>query len=326
MAKIRWLTALIQRKEFFLRAGVTFAAILGTISAVIGISGYRPGFIVAIGLAFGALLISVRQHARHWILPQVVVDDIIGWNIDADFYTAVHCPCDRKLAAEAGRLAKKCFSTTFTISSETYEQLRVKNPYILACMTDNDGEFLGYFDAIPVTESFATLFLRGTITEEQITHEDVLPVDGMKSCKYLFIAGLAVWNPDTHAGRRSASMLTWAALKYIERFYIGSHPTTFAVASTETGEVLLKRFKLKVQTAASSRKDKYNLYSIAATRDEIGRRLAYLPDWSGLCRLGWSKNKSTVTNGRRLRARLPKTNARKRGSRTSVTTRLNILL
>jgi hypothetical protein len=321
MAKARWLTALVQRKEFFLRAGATFGAISGMISAAVGITGYHPNLILIVLLAMGALTLSVTIHFRYWILPQVMVDDIIGSDIDAGFYTTVHCPCDGKLAMEAGRLAKKCFSTTFTISSEVYEQLRAKNSYILACMTDNNGQFLGYFDAIPVKESFAELFLRGTITEEQITHEDVLSPDKMKTCKYLFIAGLAVWHPDAHAGRRSASMLAWAALKYAERFYGSSEPLTFAVASTRTGEALLKRFKLRLGCAASARKDKYNLYSVVATRQEIAQRLAYMPDWSGLCRLGWAKSPPKSDNGRRHRPRLPKASARGRESSRSIATR-----
>jgi hypothetical protein len=320
MAKVRWLTALAQRKEFFQRAGATFLVIVGMVSATVGITGYRPHPFVIILLAVLALIISAAINFRRWILPQVVVDDILGWDIDAGFHAVVHCPCDRKLAAEAGRLAKNCFSTTFTIPSDIYEQLRAKNPYILACMTNNNGEFLAYFDAIPVTQSFAELFLRGTITEEQITHEDVLAPDMMKSCKHLFIAGLAVWHPDTHTGRRNASMLAWAALKYIDKFYGSSRPATFAVASTGTGEALLKRFKLELACAASARKDKYNLYSLVATREEIARRLAHMPDWSGLCRLGWSRSRSAPSNGRRKRPRLPPTNPRGRDSSKSTAT------
>src|SRR5438128_10313637 len=143
MAKARWLTALAQRKEFFLRFGATFAAIIGMVSAGIGITGYHFNIVSALALGALALLISLSIHARRWIVPQVIVDDIIGWDIDDNFYTVVHCPCDMKLAAQAGKLAQACFTTTFTIPPETYEQLRVKNSYILACMTDYRGEFLG---------------------------------------------------------------------------------------------------------------------------------------------------------------------------------------
>jgi hypothetical protein len=318
MAKIRWLTALAQRKEFFLRAGTTFVFTLGILSAAIGITGYRPPIWIIAGVVIAILALAIFLQYEHWRVPQVSVEAVLPSEIAAGFYATAHCPCDRGLAMEAGRLAQKCFASTFTIPSPLYEQLRAKNPNILVCLTDNNGAFLGYLDAIPVKESFALPFLQGTITEEQITHDDVLAPAEARSCKYLFIAGLAVWHPETPAGRRSASILAWAALRFLERFYAASQPNTFAVASTGTGEALLKRFDLGIQCPASGRRDHYNLYSVRLTADEIRRRLAYLPDWSGLCRLTWAKATTAPPNGRRVHSRLPKTKARDRVSQRPI--------
>jgi hypothetical protein len=310
MGKATQLMALAQRREFYIRLGATLAAILGIASAILGIMGWHLGLVEGILLTLGTLLVAGITNFRSLIAPQVAVDDILARDIDDSRPTRIHCPVDLKLASKATNLARYCFAASVSIEPSTYEQLRVKNPYILGCLTDHDGEFLGYFDAIPLREEFAHAFLQGLVTETQITHEDVLAPKELASCRYLFIAGLAVCNPETHAGRRNASILVWALLKYLERFYRSARPLSFAVAATKTGDDLLRRFKLPLQSDAASRTDGYNLYSIQLTSEEIARRLACLPDWSKLCLLDWQPNSRGEKNGKRTRRpTLPETNA-----------------
>jgi hypothetical protein len=294
MGKARRLIALVPRKDFFLRLGATFVAILGIASAVLTITGRHFEFLGSLALAAAALIMSCLLHIRRLIAPLVAVDDVLAFDIDDNLQTRVHCPCDLKLSIEAKQLARHCYAASVTIDPDTFEQFRVKNPYILACMTDHDGEFLGYFDAIPLRETFARPFLQGIVTEEQITHEDVLRFEEAESCKYLFISG-------THAGRRSASMLVWALLKYIDQFYGSGRPFVFALAATKAGDELLQRFKLERQTNSTGRIDKYKLYSIALSRQQIARRLAVLPDWTNLCVLNWANNIARVRNGKKPR-------------------------
>jgi hypothetical protein len=306
MGKVRQLMALAQRRQFYIRLGATFAAITGIASAILGIVGWQLGLIEALLLAFGVLLVSGIANFRLLIAPQVVVDDILAQDIDDSRPTRIHCPVDLKLASKAISLARDCFAASVSIEPSAYEQLRVKNPYILGCLTDHDGEFLGYFDAIPIREEFARPFLQGFVTEAQITHEDVLAPKELASCRYLFIAGIAVCDPETHAGRRNASILVWALLKYLERFYRSAKPLAFAVAATKSGDDLLRRFKLPLQGDAASRADKYKLYSIQITSEEIARRLACLPDWSKLCVLDWQPESRAHKSGKKTRRpRLP---------------------
>jgi hypothetical protein len=179
----------------------------------------------------------------------------------------------------------------------------------MACLTDLRGEFMGYFDAIPLVDSFARTFIRGDVTEAQITHEDVLSAEDMSACRYLFLSGIAVWNPDTFSGRRSASILVWAFLRYLEHFYADAGPLIIAIASTSPGDKLLRRFKFDLESDPTSRADKYRLYSIQLTEKGVARRRACLPDWSKLCRLDW-EHKTAVdpaTARRRRRPSLPET-------------------
>jgi hypothetical protein len=326
MGKSGRLRTLAQRKEFFLKFAATFAAIIGIASAGFTITGNYIGAAATAILVLVILIISGLVHLNKLIIPQVAVDDILASNVDVDLRTGLHCPCSLELASEAKRLARSCFVGSVSIEPDTYEQLRVKNPNILACLTDHDGIFLGYFDVIPLKETFARSFLQGLVTEMQITHEHVLSPDEIKSCKYLFISGLAVENPNVHVGRRSASILVWALLKYLDRYYVSVKPMVFAVAAKNAGEELLQRFKLTLRSKGRERLDKYDLYSIMLTHEQIAKRLACLPDWSKLCTLDWSR-KSRVVGTRRTkrphRPAPPKTRAWALNSRrgTSLTSR-----
>lgn len=308
MGKAVLSVAWAQWKRFLLGAGASLVAILGIVSAAFGLLDAHlrtEPILLLIGLA---VIASVILNIKSLITPQVIVDDIIPPDADNNFHLRVHCPCDRKIAREANKLASNCFARSFTIAPEVFEQLRVKNRYILACMTNSRGEFAGYFDVIPVKSSFALPLLNGTITEESITHEDVLSETEMKKCEYLFVSGFAICNPDTHAGRRNANAMAWAILKYLDHFYGSSKPNAFAIAATRSGDELLQRFKIDLMSEGASRRDNSRIYSIILTRAEIVARLAWLPDWSKLCILDWTPNVTVFRGARPRRPRLPQGN------------------
>ena len=289
MGKVRRLVALIREKKFLLSFAASFAGFLGATSAVLSITGIQFQIGTAILIIVGALGLSVAIHLRRLVAPQVAVDDVLySDNIDV-LLTHLHCPCDLSLSNQAKELAQHCYVASVTIEPEIYEQLRVKNPYILACLTDRRGKFLGYFDAIPLEASFANAFLKGTVTEAQITHEDVLGPEKMHLCKYLFIAGLAVAESTSYAGKRNANILVWALLRYLAHFYSTAKPVCFAVAATKEGDHLLQRFNVSLRSEAITRADRYRLYSIELNREQITNRLGYLPDWQLLCTLDWKK-------------------------------------
>jgi hypothetical protein len=214
----------------------------------------------------------------------------------------LHCPCDMRLSSEASKLADDCYSGSITIESAIFEQLRVKNPFILSCLTDRWGNFVGYFDIIPLYEGLGEALFQGRVAEDKISHEDVIPSQQMNNCKYLFISGIAVREPDTYSGRRSASVLVWALLKYLDRYYGRSTPLVFALAATPEGDELLHRFKLRLAPGAELRADKYKLYSVSLSESEISRRLSCLPNWEQLCELPWTTDRERP---RKLRSRRP---------------------
>ena len=287
MGKVGLIKRLIRRKEFMPSFWGTFIAVLALPSAMLTILGMHFSIPLTSGLVLFALLFSAIINRHKWKKPHLPVQYIVPSDIGLLGRMSLHCPCDSRLADEAKRLAHYWYPTE-TISPDRFEQLRVKNRNILVCLTGASGELLGYFDVIPLTESFAHYFLRGIITESEITHEDILADHEMQSCRHVFISGLAVWDPENYADRQNASILVWGLLKYLNHFYSAAQPIALASAATKEGEDLLKKFRLEVGCPAAGRVDKRNMYTGIISREEISKRLACLPDWSLLCSLDWS--------------------------------------
>jgi hypothetical protein len=288
MGTIHRLLANARRKRFYLKFWLTFAGSLAFVSTMLTIAGSHLSLRQSFLLGLTVLIIAVLLNKRELTEPQLSVNDVLPHDFDMIRRTRLNCPCPEVLANQAKQLAAYCYSGNVTIEPSNFEAIVAKNPQVLACLTDDKGLFLGYFDVLPLHNSFAEMFLAGKVAEDQITHHDVCDVSESKSCRYLFISGLAVWNSESFAGRRNASMLVWSLLKYLDNFYSVAKPITFAVAATEEGDSLLHRFRLRVAGNPGDRRDHYKLYSLLLSKEEVSRRIACLPDWSGLCVLDWS--------------------------------------
>src|SRR5436853_5348677 len=221
----------IRRRAFLIRFCGTFLSALCLPSALLTILGKHfsltlTGWLIVCALLF-SLVINWSQ------LRRIQVS-----RISLAVPTIIQCPCNLQRADEVGFLAKYLYGAS-TISRGNYEPLRVKNPYILACLIGNDGQFLGYFDVIPLKESFAKLFLEGRLTEKQITADDVLAPEEMRNCLHVYISGLAVQNPRSYVDCQCTHMLVWGLLKYLDHFYCErERPLAFASAVTKEGEDL----------------------------------------------------------------------------------------
>jgi hypothetical protein len=302
MGTFRRLRTAIWRKGFRLRFWVVFAGILGFTSTVLSLVDKHLSWMQGAALALLSLAIALAASRKQMLEAQLSVDDVIPEEMSRIVRTRVECPCSSDVAQQASRLAQECYGTHFTISATTYDAIWLKNPEVLAALVNEDGNLLGYFDVIPLKDAFAQLFIEGRVTEDQLRHDDVCTVSERAHCKYLFIAGLAVWSPESFSGRRNASMLVWALMRYLEHYYGSMQPLTFAVAATKEGGDILRRFKLKLTTDAANRPDNFRLYSVRLSDYEITRRLACLPDWRGLCVLPWNDNLIPV---RSIRPTLP---------------------
>lgn len=290
MGKASLIRRVLQRREFAVSFWATFVAILALPSALFQIVGTHISLASTIWLVAFALSFSILANRSLWRKRHLPVKDIFP---NTGGRVAIRCPCDLKLADKAKELAKYWYPTD-TISPDRFEQLRIKNPNILACLVGERGNLLGYFDVIPLKPSFAEQFLRGAVIESQITHEDVFAPDELAQCKHVFLSGLAVWDPDSYADRRNANILVWGLLKYLDHFYGGGDRLAFASAATDEGEELLQRFDFQIGSEADVRIDKRRMYQAKLSRDELTKRLGWLPDFGLLCSLDWSPTRIPV--------------------------------
>lgn len=287
MGTLRRVITNAKRKRFYWSLWLTFAGVLAFVSTILGISGGHLSAWQFAVLTAAALLAAVIINRRQLLDVQLSVDDVLPQTIDSSFSTKISCPSTPSEFAKAQALAANCYGASVTIEPHNFDSIRAKNPRVLACLVDDSGLFRGYFDVLPLKDGFAEMFLAGKVAEDQLTHEDIYSIPESGICRYLFISGLAVLDPDSFAGRRYASMLVWALLKYLDHFYSDANPLTFAVAATKEGNDLLSRFRLNLAGVPEARADHYGLYSLRLSKEEISLRVACLPDWSGLCKLDW---------------------------------------
>lgn len=272
-------------KTFIVALVGTFALILGLVSALVTLLGthftIRTTCASIFVSAFAAVVIH-HKRLRSLQMPAEILPDIAD-----DGKRKICCPCTLALSREVAVLARSCFGSD-TIRPERYEQLRVKNPNILACLLSATGSFLGYFDIVPLDDSFGSLFLSGQLGEKDLTHEHVLEPSQMESSKFIYLSGIAVANVASMNGMQNASILVWASLKYLEHFYSRSASITFASAVTPEGEHLLQRLGFILHSGKDTRTDSHSLYCIDLSYERIRSRLRRLPDYGGLVDLPWN--------------------------------------
>jgi len=292
-------------KDSLLTFLATFVALLGIPSALLQMVGthfsIRSTSLLVI-LSFSAAVLVTK---RPWRKRNVPVEGLLFDNDDLRDRRRLRCPADLKILEEVAQLARQCYGKS-TISLSSYVEIWKENPNILVALTGAKGEFLGYFDVIPLKCSFGEFFLAGRVSEKDITKEDVVKPTEIAECKYIYISGLAVANWETYQGQTNANILVWGLLKYLGHFYGRQNSFAFAVAVTKDGEKLLRSFHLELLSEGSCRRDKCSIYGLTLTRSAIRERLACVLDFSLLCTIDWSiKNDEKPLSSSPKRPALP---------------------
>jgi hypothetical protein len=291
-------------KRFLIAFLGTLAAALALPSAVLTLFGGHFSLRSTCIFILGAAALSFAVNKRLLKRAHLPLESIFPEARTKSVCKAIKCPCDGALIGAVAQLARECYGKD-TISRQAYEPLRVKNRYVLACLTSLDGKFLGYFDVIPLSSNFAEMFLNGKLRESDITHEDVVGEEAMASCEYVYLSGIAACNPKTQAGKRNSGILIWAMLKYLDHFYRFSKPLAFATAVTKDGERLLLDFGFSLASEATARRDKHAMYAMRLSHEDIAKSLACIPDLTHLCALDWAPSPQLYSPQGRRPPRLP---------------------
>jgi hypothetical protein len=276
------------RLKFFRDWGLSFAAAISAVSGFIAVIPSLSLTIFRSSVIFVSCLLASGTYAwQRTRSRQLPTDEFISAEIK--LHCILQSPPSHRLAEAANRLANETFGTAGGIPAERYESWRLKNPNILACLTDFRGVLLGYFDVFPLTSSFMDRFIRGDATELDISHEDILPPPDARRCKRLYIGGITVRDPQTFAGRRYARHLMWGLVKYLEHFYgAPSERQVYALGSTKAGRLILERFGFRMVQDGSRRRDGQPLFVTSLGDPEmVSDSYADIGDWAPACRLSW---------------------------------------
>ena len=147
----------------------------------------------------------------------------------------------------ANMLAKESFGKD-TVSMETANYWRAKNPLILSCLTDKN-RFAGYFDILPLSDDFAKKMISGKAAEKDITFNDILDKYEMKNAKYIYFSGIAVREPFSWLGYKYGSILICAAVHYFESFYdVTKIEKILTIPVSDCGRIIAERLGLLFRT------------------------------------------------------------------------------
>jgi len=217
--------------------------------------------------------------------PESIIPDVKTGQ-EATTLLTVH---DRPTLIRINALAADSFGDVQPMPTDRYEQFLLVNKSILCALVDGRQNALGYFDIFPLQPQFGNALLSGIAVEHDLRHEHLMPEAMARTAQVLYLGGIAVRDPETMLGMRSASQLAWGMLQYLDHhFGFDGTRKLVATAATSEGEILLRRFQFKEEVSAKDTRDGHAVYSLLLEPTVLAAGLTQIPDWSRCCRVSWS--------------------------------------
>lgn len=268
---------------------VAWAGLVGLIAAVIALVPAVPfTWPRSIVLLVATFLLAGFYSWRRTQPTHLSIEEYLLDPVAAAFTT--QSPSSRQLAAQANRIAHSAYGSISPIEEDRYEQWRLKNDKILACVLDRSRQVVAYFDVLPLNKSFFNHLKHGLVTEHDIRYEHILAPHHTKRSVKLYLAGIAVDSPGTLRGKRIAALTVWSLLNYLDHFYGAYAPhELLALGATSDGERLLQRFGFSIVAPASLRKDNLPLYGCTLDHAFLDRAARMIPAWTQSVCLSWKQ-------------------------------------
>lgn len=145
-------------------------------------------------------------------------------------------PCNTQAIRAANLLAYDAFGKSNYINEETIKSWLNKNPNLLSVMVDSHFVVRGYFDVLPIKrDTFGSLY-KGTISEKEISEQDILGPAENYEC--LYIGGITSNDRNPIIG----SLLLSALLLKLKYIYPSNKYEIGAIAATPEGKHYLELF------------------------------------------------------------------------------------
>lgn len=249
-----------------------FVATIGFIGSLIA---FIPQFtlstthskIIALLLCLGlSIIVTLVVKPMKNVVENLSVDDIF---FDTDTSSKILFPYQEKYLKPINVIANSYYGNVnpdLSVLRKWYE----KNPYCLITLADSHNAIIGYYDILPLEETFAEKFITGSVTESNIESNVILSPKEMKNAKYIYFAGVAVKDYDNHRNRIYSGQLIYSAFIYLKKFYdLENGVTILAIATTNCGERLLQKLGYTLECSKYNRKDETDLYIKKVTLETI---------------------------------------------------------
>ncbi|MGD0645510.1 MAG: hypothetical protein ABSA75_11455 [Candidatus Bathyarchaeia archaeon] len=253
-------------RKFLRNLGLIIVALIGFLSGAAVLFRFIPlqVWTIFFGICVIGAFLFLWKSTKPVHLPEETI--IESENSDDPVYLEVPMPHHMLLAANKHAMTIYGHSALELAKVEPWYNV---NPYIGAVLRSRNGEYLGYFDILPLEEEAAKQLVSGQLSEKDILPKHILGPQKMKNAKTLYFAGIAAKDAGTEIGKCRASELFLGVVEYM-RFYYGDAPRqVLAIAATPSGERVLKGINAQVVCAAPARKDKCNLYEKIYTSDVL---------------------------------------------------------
>lgn len=190
--------------------------------------------------SIGSALLAWKS-TKHVHLPQEVLLD----NGTGDGEVFLEVPSPIHMLAEANKHARTLYGRDALSLSEIKKWFE-RNPFVEAVLRSGNGNYLGYFDVLPLTAEGVKAMESGEVGEGEIHVDHILTPGEMGRAEKLYLGGIAVKEAGAEIGRIRAAKLFYGLVSYIEHYYGKTNRKMLALAATADGEHLLKGIGAKV--------------------------------------------------------------------------------
>jgi len=248
---------------------LTFVGIIGLASGIIQIFPFQDKtYITNLAIFLFCLFLSVLATLLIYRIKHVPDDEL--WMLETPTEKpTIAFPYEKSFLRPANNLARSLYGK-HSLRGDVVRKWYEKNPLTLTCLTDAHNKFVGYFDILPLTQTFGKRFVSGHSREKDIRSQHILSPSEMRDAKYIYIAGVSVKDPMTTHGKKYGAMLIYSLMVHLQTFYnLNSPKKIYATAATECGRNVLERLQFRIETDGENRRDKLDLYARVITNDDI---------------------------------------------------------
>ena len=278
-----------------------FVGIVGFASATVSLLPARQwqwtSSLLVLGTAALTSVAFATIRARPRQLPADLLPDreVTGCSIETT--------TDSAIVRRVNELAATVYPGVEPLDPVRYTEWLQVNPNILVVLCDHKRRLQGYFDIFPLEQRFLEKLIEGKAAEGDIRTGHILPPDAARAAPRLYLAGVAVRDAATIAGKWHAAMLLSALVSYLRHFYgAPCRKQLVAIAATDYGEALLEKLDFEVVVTGDVRPDGKACYGRFIDADLVNRLSSVVGHWSDSCALTWER-KSIIRPKRVRRSR-----------------------